>query len=71
MRGHNYSMYHFKITDLKKLKTHYFLTHKDLEEKLGIPRSCLYYAIRTKNGKLGDFICESVRIPKGCLNART
>lgn len=67
MQGHNYSMYHFKITDLKELKTHYFLTHKDLQQKLGIPRSCLYYAMRNKNGKLGDYFCESVRIPKSTL----
>tara|TARA_R110000823_G_scaffold75640_1_gene173045 strand:- start:1060 stop:1266 length:207 start_codon:yes stop_codon:yes gene_type:complete len=63
-RGHNYSIYHFKITNLKELKTNFYLTHKEVKEDLGFPRNTLYYAMRNKNGKFGDYIIESCRVPK-------
>lgn len=64
-KGENHSIYHFKVIDLEKLESNFYLTGKEIYETLGIPRSSLYYSLRTKHGKIGTkYIIEKCYIPK-------
>jgi hypothetical protein len=64
-KGENYSIYHFKVVDLEKLESYFFLTGKEIYENLGIPRSTIYYSLKTKSGKIGNkYVIEKCYIPK-------
>lgn len=67
-KGTNKSIYKFRVHNKTEQKTDYYFTGLDLCEEMGFPRSSLYYILKNKEGKMGDYFFERIYIPKKMLN---
>ena len=68
-KGTNKSIYKFKVTHTKSGNDKYYFTGDDLCNDLGFPRGSIYYCIKNKDGKLGDYKFERIYIPKKLLHS--
>ena len=67
-KGTNKSVYKFKVSHNKSGEVKYFCTGNDLTEKMGFPRSSVYYSIKNRDGNLGNYKFERVYIPTKLLH---
>lgn len=63
-KGTNNSIYNFKVVNLdSRDEIKYFCTGKDFTKGTGFTRASLYYSLKKKNGILGKYHIQRVRLP--------